>query len=193
MYIFLSCLLILYRVISNIDPQAKRRVNLPCTAFPTTSGLSTTWLEKTEVFPVLKAAQGVPQHLLSSATIPIWIHAQDTKDTGGVGGYLKWGSSHSAATMWQEFTWCTHLTIVLRNQGLLTMEGTASSIRGCVLMKFRVSSGNSLDVTYFSNDVEPAQQPGLYKREWSQKTYLTLRACFLLWWSSHWNLMCFTV
>lgn len=38
------------------------------------------------VFPVLKAAQGVPQHLLSSAAIPSWIHAQGTKDTGGVGG-----------------------------------------------------------------------------------------------------------
>lgn len=97
---------------------------------------------------------------------------------------LQWG---------QEFSWCTYLTIVLRNQGRLTMEGTASSISGCVLMKFRVSSGNSLDVTYFSNDVEPAQQPGLYKtREKGQKTYLTLRASFLFWWSPHWKLMCFT-
>lgn len=55
----------------------------------------------------------------------------------------------------------THLTIVLRNQGLLMMEGTASSMSGCVLMKFRVSSGNSLELAYFSKDDDPAQQPGL--------------------------------
>lgn len=52
-------------------------------------------------------------------------------------------------------------TIVLRNQGRLAMDGTASSINGCILMKFRVSSGNSLDTLYFSVDVVPAQQPGL--------------------------------
>lgn len=55
----------------------------------------------------------------------------------------------------------THLTIVLRNHGLLKMEGTASSMSGCVLMKFRVSSGNSLEVAYLSKEDEPAQQPGL--------------------------------
>lgn len=90
-YIFLSCLGDpFYRAIY-IDPQAKRQANLPRTAFPTTTGLSTTWLEKTEVFPVSKAAQGVPQHLLSSATTPSWIHAQDTEDIDRVGGYLKQG------------------------------------------------------------------------------------------------------
>lgn len=55
----------------------------------------------------------------------------------------------------------TYLTIVLRNQGLLIMEGTASSMSGCVFMKFRVSSGNSLEVAYFSKEDDPAQQPGL--------------------------------
>lgn len=54
-----------------------------------------------------------------------------------------------------------YLTIVLRNQGLLMMEGTASSMSGCVLMKFRVSSGNSLEVAYFSKEDDPAQEPGL--------------------------------
>lgn len=54
-----------------------------------------------------------------------------------------------------------HRTIVLRNQGRLAMDGTASSINGCILMKFRVSSGNSLDTLYFSADGVPAQQPGL--------------------------------
>lgn len=55
----------------------------------------------------------------------------------------------------------TYRTIVLRNQGLLAMEGTASSIRGCILMKLSVSSGNSLDTLYLSMDGEPAQLPGL--------------------------------
>lgn len=41
------------------------------------------------------------------------------------------------------------------------MEGTASSMSGCVFMKFRVSSGNSLEVAYFSKEDDPAQQPGL--------------------------------
>ena len=51
--------------------------------------------------------------------------------------------------------------MVLRNQGLLAMEGTASSIRGCILMKLSVSSGNSLDTLYLSMDGVPAQLPGL--------------------------------
>lgn len=59
----------------------------------------------------------------------------------------------------------THLTIVLRNHGLLMTEGTASSMRGWVLIKFRVSSGNSLEVVYFSKDDEPAQQPGLERNK----------------------------
>jgi hypothetical protein len=46
------------------------------------------------------------------------------------------------------------------------MEGTASSMRGCVLTKFRVSSGNSLEVAYFSKEDEPAQQPGLKGSTW---------------------------
>lgn len=58
----------------------------------------------------------------------------------------------------------THLTIVLRNHGLLMTEGTASSMSGCVLMKFRVSSGKSLEVAYFSKEDEPAQQPGLKRK-----------------------------
>lgn len=45
------------------------------------------------------------------------------------------------------------------------MEGTASSMSGCVLMKFRVSSGNSLEVAYFSKEEEPAQQPGLKRNK----------------------------
>lgn len=45
------------------------------------------------------------------------------------------------------------------------MEGTASSMSGCVLMKFRVSSGNSLEVAYFSKEDEPAQQPGLKRNK----------------------------
>lgn len=57
-----------------------------------------------------------------------------------------------------------HLTIVRRNNGLFTIDGTASSMRGCVLMKLRVSSGRSLDVAYFSTVAEPAQQPGLEHR-----------------------------
>lgn len=59
----------------------------------------------------------------------------------------------------------THLTIVLRNHGRLMMDGTASSMSGCVLMKFRVSSGSSLEVAYLSKDDEPAQQPGLKMRQ----------------------------
>ena len=59
----------------------------------------------------------------------------------------------------------THLTIVLRYHGLLMMDGTASSIIGCVLMKFKVSSGNSLEVVYFSKEEEPAQQPGLQRNK----------------------------
>lgn len=55
----------------------------------------------------------------------------------------------------------TYRTMVLRNQGLLAMEGTASSIRGCILMKLSVSSGNSLDTLYLSMDGVPAQLPGL--------------------------------
>lgn len=55
----------------------------------------------------------------------------------------------------------TYRTIVLRNQGLLAMEGTASSISGCILMKLSVSSGNSLDTLYLSMDEVPAQLPGL--------------------------------
>lgn len=62
----------------------------------------------------------------------------------------------------------THLTIVLRNHGLLMMDGTASSMSGCVLMKFKVSSGNSLEVVYFSKEVEPAQQPGLQRNKGSE-------------------------
>ena len=57
--------------------------------------------------------------------------------------------------------WNTYRTMVLRNQGLLAMEGTASSIRGCILMKLSVSSGNSLDTLYFSMGGVPAQLPGL--------------------------------
>lgn len=57
----------------------------------------------------------------------------------------------------------TYRTMVLRNHGLLAMEGTASSIRGCILMKLSVSSGNSLDTLYRSIDGVPAQLPGL---EW---------------------------
>ena len=61
----------------------------------------------------------------------------------------------------------TYRTMVLRNQGLLAMEGTASSIRGCILMKLSVSSGNSLDTLYLSMDEVPAQLPGLrMKRQW---------------------------
>jgi len=56
-------------------------------------------------------------------------------------------------------------TMVLRNQGLLAMEGTASSISGCVLMKLSVSSGNSLENLYLSMDGMPAQLPGLWKGE----------------------------
>lgn len=59
----------------------------------------------------------------------------------------------------------THLTIVLRNHGLLMIEGTASSMSGWVLMKLRVSSGNSLEVVYFSKEDEPAQQPGLEEKK----------------------------
>lgn len=55
----------------------------------------------------------------------------------------------------------TYRTMVLRNQGLLAMEGTASSISGCILMKLSVSSGNSLDTLYLSMDAVPAQLPGL--------------------------------
>lgn len=58
-----------------------------------------------------------------------------------------------------------YLTMVFRNQGLFVMEGTASSIRGCILMKFSVSSGNSLDTLYLSMDGEPAQVPGLQIEE----------------------------
>lgn len=59
----------------------------------------------------------------------------------------------------------TYRTMVLRNQGLLAMEGTASSIRGCILMKLSVSSGNSLDTLYLSIGGVPAQLPGL-QMEW---------------------------
>lgn len=45
------------------------------------------------------------------------------------------------------------------------MEDTDSSIKGCILMKFKVSSGNSLDVLYFSSDADPAQQPGLSRKD----------------------------
>lgn len=55
----------------------------------------------------------------------------------------------------------TYRTMVLRNQGLFAMEGTASSIRGCILMKLSVSSGNSLDTLYLSIGGVPAQLPGL--------------------------------
>lgn len=64
----------------------------------------------------------------------------------------------------------TYRTIVLRNQGLLAMEGTASSMRGCILMKLSVSSGNSLDTLYLSMDGEPAQLPGL---RWEKRKMLS--------------------
>lgn len=116
------------------------------------------------LFPVFKAAQGALWHLLSSAITPSWIHAQHTEDVCRVRVF--WARLLAQLDSYNEGKsplGGTYLTIVLRNQGLLTMDGTASSISGCVLMKFRVSSGNSLEVTYFSNDVEPAQQPGLNK------------------------------
>lgn len=55
----------------------------------------------------------------------------------------------------------TYRTMVLRNQGRLAIEGTASSISGCILIKLRVSSGNSLETLYLSIDGLPGQLPGL--------------------------------
>lgn len=77
--------------------------------------------------------------------------------TGFIDMSLRWSEKYPLRTWLLD----THLTIVLRNHGLLMTEGTASSMSGCVLMKFSVSSGNSLEVVYFSKEGEPAQQPGL--------------------------------
>lgn len=77
--------------------------------------------------------------------------------TGFIDMSLRWSKKYPLRTWLLD----THLTIVLRNHGLLMTEGTASSMSGCVLMKFSVSSGNSLEVAYFSKEGEPAQQPGL--------------------------------
>lgn len=68
----------------------------------------------------------------------------------------------------------TYRTMVLRNQGLLAMEGTASSIRGCILMKLSVSSGNSLDTLYLSIGGVPAQLPGL-QMEWRKRKVMKRR------------------
>lgn len=62
-----------------------------------------------------------------------------------------------------------YLTIVRRNHGLFTTDGTASSMRECVLMKFSVSSGNSLEDVYFSSELEPAQEPGLNQKQVGRK------------------------
>ena len=93
----------------------------------------------------------------------------------GRNGRIQWG--HSLLD--------THLTIVLRNHGLLMTEGTASSMSGCVLMKFRVSSGNSLEVAYFSKEDEPAQQLGLKRNKGRGGLYHAL-------WQTLW-MNCFSV
>lgn len=92
---------------------------------------------------------------------------------GSVSIEMEWGKIHLGRDLLD-----THLTIVLRNHGLLMTEGTASSMSGCVLMKFRVSSGNSLEVVYFSKDDEPAQQPGL-KRNKAKELFSCLLASSL--------------
>ena len=55
-------------------------------------------------------------------------------------------------------------------QGAWPREGTASSIRGCVLTKLRISSGKALEALYCMPGA--AQHPGLGRGEgWSGKTW----------------------
>lgn len=57
----------------------------------------------------------------------------------------------------------TYLTIVLTIQGLCPSRGTASSMSGWVLMKFKTSSGN--EVEELNLEPWPAQPPGLRTRK----------------------------
>lgn len=166
-YISLGCLLILAQsflpsCLKHLTHKPTGGANLPLTAFPPTSGFSTAWLERTEVFSYL-SWKLLREFCSICSVLPLFLLGF-MPSTPRMFTEFRSILSNTISTTWQ-LQWArgTYLTIVLRNQGRLTMEGTASSIRGCVLMKFRVSSGNSLEVTYFSNDVEPAQQPGLNK------------------------------